>query len=219
MLARLARLMDRNKVVMLAALLALWLVMLLGGAGDVDRGLLLKAYSADHAVLEPVARFITFFGEWYTAVAFTLAGAGWMAWRGLRREALILLIACATGRILVILEKDWFARLRPDEHMRLVEVSSHSFPSGHSSNAMMVYLGIALLGFTGRARRIAMGVALALIAAVGVSRPMLGVHWPSDVVGGWSFGAFWLLFVIWLSDYLAPADRQTLKRNSITSPS
>ena len=217
---RLARLMDRNRVMILTALLALWLVMLIAGAREIDRELLLTLYSADHAVLEPMARFFTFFGEWWTAVAFTLAGTAWLAWRGLKREAMILFIACATGRLLVILEKAYFGRLRPEEHMRLVDVSSHSFPSGHASNAMMVYLGIALLGFAGRARIAAVGVALAMIAAVGLSRPMLGVHWPSDVVGGWAFGLFWLFFVFGLADYFAPGGTgQTLKRNSIMSPS
>jgi undecaprenyl-diphosphatase len=87
----------------------------------------------------------------------------------------------------------------------MVEVHYQSFPSGHSANAMIVYVGLALLAFDdARWRRWAVGAALALAFGVGISRPMLGVHWPSDVVGGWAFGAFWLLLVLWLGERFAP---------------
>ncbi len=109
---------------------------------------------------------------------------------------MLLLIASFSGRALVILEKAYFARLRPEEHLRLVEVHYQSFPSGHSANSMIVFLGLALLGFDDSAHRHrAVAAALLLTFLIGLSRPMLGVHWPSDVIGGWSFGALWLLLI------------------------
>jgi undecaprenyl-diphosphatase len=116
-----------------------------------------------------------------------------------------------TGRGLVILEKEWFARARPEEHLQMVEVHYKSFPSGHSANSMIVYLSLALLLAPERHRRGWVTAAIILSLLVGISRPMLGVHWPSDVLGGWSFGLFWTLLVFGIA--------QTLKRNSSTSPS
>ena len=59
---------------------------------------------------------------WPVVVVITLLGAMWLLYRGQRRAALLLLIASFSGRAMVILEKAYFARLRPEEHMRLVEV-------------------------------------------------------------------------------------------------
>jgi membrane-associated phospholipid phosphatase len=60
----------------------------------------------------------------------------------------------------------------------------------------MVWLGAALLLARGRARPWALAAAALVAFAVGLTRPMLGVHWPSDVVAGWSFGLFWTLLLI-----------------------
>ena len=65
---------------------------------------------------------------------------------------------------------------------------------------MIVYLGLALLAFDDPShRRWAVAAALLLSFLIGLSRPMLGVHWPSDVVAGWAFGLFWTLLVLALS--------------------
>ena len=70
---------------------------------------------------------------------------------------------------------------------------SLSFPSGHSANAMITYLAIALLvPVKQRNRAISVGLGLALALQAGWSRVALGVHWPSDVAGGWAFGLFWI---------------------------
>jgi undecaprenyl-diphosphatase len=141
-------------------------------------------------------------------VVVTIIGAAWLLYRGKRREALLLLIASFSGRLLVILEKAYFARVRPEEDLRLVEVHYQSFPSGHSANSMIVYLAIALLAFDNPAhRRWAAATAVLLSFLIGLSRPMLGVHWPSDVVAGWSFGALWLLLVLALADHRWPNER------------
>ena len=76
-----------------------------------------------------------------------------------------------------------------------------SFPSSHAANSMMVCLGFALLAFENeKQRRWAVCGALLVTFLIGLSRPMLGVHWPSDVIGGWSFGAFWLLLALTIAD-------------------
>lgn len=182
--------------------------MLLLGAGTVDRDLLMALYAADEPWLALAAIGFTYLGAWWTVVGVSLVASLWLMWRGKRREALLLLLVTFTGRALVIIEKLWFARVRPEENLRLVEVHYLSFPSGHSANAMLVYVGLALLAFDrgDRWRPWAVGAGLLLAFLIGISRPMLGVHWPSDVVGGWTFGAFWLLLVLGLAEWLEQAD-------------
>ena len=196
----------------LAALAGLWLAMLLLGAGEVDRSILLAFYAGDEPWLALAALGFTYLGNWPTVVVVTVLGAVWLLYPGHRRGALLLLIASFTGRLLVILEKAYFARLRPEENLRLAEVSYQSFPSGHAANSMIVYLGIALLAFDNPAqRRWAVAAAVLISLLVGVSRPMLGVHWPSDIVAGWSFGAFWLLLVLTIGERWLPR-RKTVTR-------
>lgn len=192
----------------MAVLAGLWLAMLLLGTGDGDREVLLALYAGDEPWLALAALGFTFLGNWPTVVVVTLIGASWLLYRGKRRAALVLLVASFTGRLLVILEKAYFARLRPEEHLRLVEVHYQSFPSGHAANSMIAYLAIALLAFDDpRHRRWAVAGALVLSFLIGLSRPMLGVHWPSDVVAGWSFGLFWTLLVLGLGARFDPARR------------
>jgi len=186
----------RANLLVIAGLALLWLAMLLFGAGDVDRSVLLSLYAGDEPWLALAAIGISYLGTWPVVVIITLIGSGWLFYRGQRRAALLLLIASFSGRAMVILEKAYFARLRPEEHLRLVEVHYQSFPSGHSANSMIVFLGLALLGFEDPVHRHrAIAAALLLTFLIGLSRPMLGVHWPSDVIGGWSFGALWVLLI------------------------
>ena len=88
-----------------------------------------------------------------------------------------------------------FARARPDLVDHLVEVVSPSFPSGHALMSAAVYLTLAgLLGRRGvdaPVRRSLFWLAVALVLLIGISRVYLGVHWPSDVLGGWVLGALW----------------------------
>ena len=184
----------------LAALAGVWLAMLLLGTGDVDREVLMALYAGDEPWLALAAIGLSYLGTWPTVVVVTVLGAVWLLYRGKRRAALVLLIASFSGRLLVILEKAYFARLRPEEHLRLAEVHYQSFPSGHSANSMIAFLAIALLAFDDpKQRRWAAAAAVSLSVLIGVSRPMLGVHWPSDVIAGWSFGLFWTLLVLGLS--------------------
>jgi undecaprenyl-diphosphatase len=71
---------------------------------------------------------------------------------------------------------------------------------------MIVYAGLAMLAVDDpEHRRRAAAAALLLTFLIGLSRPMLGVHWPSDVVAGWSFGALWLAVVLTAGERLKPS--------------
>jgi membrane-associated phospholipid phosphatase len=201
--------MRAQRTLLLAAgFAAVWLAMLLLGAGPADQAILLRLYAGDQPWLALAALGFTYLGNWPTVIVVTLLGAIWLLYRGRRRAALLLIVASFSGRVLVILEKAYFARLRPEENLRLAEVHYQSFPSGHAANSMIVYLGLALLAVDDpEHRRRAIAAALLLTFLIGLSRPMLGVHWPSDVVAGWSFGALWLLAILGLGSRWVEKER------------
>ena len=125
----------------------------------------------------------------------TLLAAGYLLARRKAALALFLTVAIAAGGILNTLLKHGFVRERPDVVPHLVEVSSASFPSGHAMNSAMVYLTLAALlaraERSWRVRLFLMAGAIVVTLLVGFSRAYLGVHWPTDVMAGWSVGAAW----------------------------
>ena len=111
--------------------------------------------------------------------------------------AALVLAATIGGSLAVDLAKALVGRARPAVIDHLVQVHSASFPSGHSANSAIVYLTLATL-ITQIIDRPALRwyvivVTVLLVTAIGCSRVYLGVHWPSDVLAGWSFGTLWAL--------------------------
>jgi membrane-associated phospholipid phosphatase len=92
--------------------------------------------------------------------------------------------------------KEGFGRVRPDFAEGGARYESLSFPSGHSSGiATLVTVALVLAWplLAGRARHWALAVGVVLVLLVGLTRMWLGVHFLSDVVGGWSLGVAWSL--------------------------
>ncbi len=186
----------------LAGLVLVWGAMLLLGGSGADRDLLLLGYAGDQSVLTPAARWLTELGGATLLFPATLVGALWLVWRKGWHSAALLVAIPVTGRLLVELQKIAVGRARPDFNEHLVATSNLSFPSGHAANSLMVWLTLALLlPCTAKGRMIAVCFALAMTFAIGVTRVMLGVHWPSDLVGGWAFGLAWTLLMMRLSGY------------------
>ena len=115
--------------------------------------------------------------DWFRAWAVALVAGG-----GLLLSAMLKLV---------------FHRARPLTAAEFMAHPSYSFPSGHAMNSMITYGFLALLLLDRvheRGRRIAIVFgALALTGAIGFSRVYLGVHFMSDVAGGWLAGAAWLI--------------------------
>lgn len=112
-----------------------------------------------------------------------------------RASALFLAVAIGGGIAISSLAKSGFSRPRPDLVPHGVEVLTASFPSGHSMMSAVTYLTLGvMLARTEKDMRVRVfyvAVAAILSVLVGVSRVYLGVHWPSDVLAGWSLGAAW----------------------------
>jgi undecaprenyl-diphosphatase len=146
--------------------------------------------------LVPAARLLTHLGDVVTLLAAGLLAALWLWFRGHRRRALLLLVIIVSERLLIEAMKAGFDRARPDPLGHQVAVHNLAFPSGHSANAMAGWLAIALLAASPRLRLPAIAMALTLALATGLCRLVLQVHWPSDVAGGWAFGAAWTLLLV-----------------------
>ena len=180
--------------VALAALTGL--ALLLGGPQSRIDPALLAAFA--EPALVPAARLLTHLGDAWTVIVAALLAAGWLLLGGHRRRAILLLVILASEKLLVEAMKAGFDRARPDVGGHQVAVHNLAFPSGHSANAMAVWLAIALLATGPRLRRPAVALALAIAFTVGICRLVLQVHWPSDVAGGWAFGAAWTLLLVGL---------------------
>jgi len=113
-----------------------------------------------------------------------------------RYAALMVACSAGTGFAMWIL-KDFYERDRPSVVTHIDPPGGHSFPSGHSMISAALYMTLAvLLSRTLERRRlrvfvIAAGAFIALL--IGVSRMYLGVHYPTDVLAGWTAGLIWAL--------------------------
>lgn len=108
--------------------------------------------------------------------------------------------------------KEVVGRARPEYFLTGAGPGTPGFPSGHSLFAMvfgglLIILAEDLVHSPPARRALQFGLVL-LILAVGASRVYLGVHWPSDVLGGYLFGAMALLVLMWLRNRLAGRQRQ-----------
>lgn len=204
---------PRRVAIPAAILAALWLAMLTLGAGAVDGLVLAAMYSGDRPLVAAIASGFTVLGDAPVLILVSVAAAAWLLWQGKPRFGFAVIAVTMIGRGLVQVQKYGIGRLRPEDHAHLDLVSNPSFPSGHSASSMIVYLTIAIMLTAGtRWTRPAVVAAAALSITIGFSRMILGVHWPSDVVGGWSFGLLWVLLALPMAERLA--SRQVMRPSS-----
>lgn len=178
--------------------------MWIGGTGPLDQQLYRALYGGRDPTIVAIARMLTFLGEPWVVIALAASAALGLSAVGRSRDGLTILLVTLVGRALSILQKYEIHRARPDLESHLVAVKTSSFPSGHTTASMIFYLSLATVLARGSPGHRAWAIAaVAFAMAIGLSRVVLGVHWPSDVVGGWCFGLFWVLVAMrgaeWLS--------------------
>ena len=146
-----------------------------------------------------------------------------------RRWRLALFMIVAAGGSLALNQgmKAIFQRPRPQLPWAHV-IPEYSFPSGHSMNGLVVYVGLALVLWALVGRRVGIPAVVAsviLVALIGTSRIYLGYHYFTDVVGGYAAGLAWLLIVAigfeagpFLRSWRAAADARRAAAEAATSP-
>jgi len=179
-----------------------------GETRQIDTRILLALRNpADHSDplgppwVEEVERDFTALGGVAMMGLLTFGVCGFLWIDGKRRAALLVLIAVGGGLLWASVLKHGFERPRPELVPHGSYVYTSSFPSGHSTMAAATYLTLgALLARVQRRRRVKaflLGFAVLITLLVGVSRVYLGVHWPTDVLAGWTLGGVWAL-ICWL---------------------
>ena len=161
-----------------------------GAAADINGAI------AGDKTLVSVIKAITWLGS--DGVLWTVTGAAavLLALRRRLRLAAYLLVAGAGALIMDPVLKSLVGRVRPVVAHPVAHGGGNSFPSGHSLGSIVCY-GAVLLVFlpairAGVWRRTFIAAITTLVALIGISRVLLGVHYLSDVLGAWALGITWL---------------------------
>jgi undecaprenyl-diphosphatase len=225
------RLEFQTLALLVAAVGAIWTFLGLadevseGETRQIDRTLILMLRTAADPAdplgprwFEEVMRDITALGGFTFLTLFVIIAVAALAFYRERRQALVLGVSIALAAGANDLLKLMFDRARPDLVSHGSYVYTHSFPSGHSMLSAATFLTTAAILSSFQAQRRAKAfiftIAVLLTVSVGVSRVYLGVHWPTDVLGGWTLGAAWALIariVLSLWREVSPAEAEPLR--------
>ena len=151
--------------------------------------------SAESPGLTSIMKLFTTIGSTTSVTLLAILMLGVLLWKKHRAQAVLFGIALAGTGILNQVLKFIFKRERPDFN-RLIDIGGYSFPSGHTMMAFSFYTILAYIiwrNLKTTGSRISITIlAVIMIAMIAVSRIYLGVHFPSDIVGGVLASSVWL---------------------------
>lgn len=147
--------------------------------------------------LTGVMRDFSGLGSAAVMTLFTSVTVGYLLLTSKRAMAFLVAAAGITGALGISWLKLGFGRARPDAQFAELVASGLSFPSGHAGISAIVFLTLGALLASTRIQAVErtyiLCTAALMTVLVGLSRIALGVHWATDVLAGWAFGAAWAL--------------------------
>ena len=208
------RFVSRESLRLLFAFLLI-LVPLAGFAGLVDELREGNGFFFDEPILVFLHKLATpgidwFFvtvsklGYQYGVIPVDVAIAAWLVWKRRYRDALFFVLAVAGSALVNLGAKNHYMRMRPDLWVSVTPETTFSFPSGHAMGSATLATALVLLSWPTKWRWW-VSVPIVLFAIlVGMARVYLGVHFPSDILAGWSAACAWVLAMHWLVASRAP---------------
>jgi undecaprenyl-diphosphatase len=143
-------------------------------------------------------------GYQYGVIPVDVLILAWLVWKRRYRDALFFVLAVVGSLVVNMGAKNHFTRLRPDLWASIAPEMSWSFPSGHAMGSMTLGTALVLLAWPTRARWWVFAMSASFVVLVGMSRVYLGVHYPSDILAGWTAAMAWVLAMHWLVASRAP---------------
>jgi len=120
------------------------------------------------------------------------------------RDGLFFGIAVIGSVVLDVVAKHYFARTRPDLWLSIQPETTYSFPSGHAMGSITLGMAVIILCWPSRWRWPVMIASVLFVLLVGISRVYLGVHYPSDILAGWTAAIAWTFGMYLLVERNAP---------------
>ena len=193
-----------------------------GVLGDADAELAEWVAASIPVSVEWAARPFSWLGGWVGLAALCLAATILLVRRRDWLDAGFLLTVSLGSQLVVTVLKGTFDRPRPDLAPAVPLPDSPGFPSGHAAAGLATVGALAILAGerlpSRRARTWLWAATAAVVAAIGLSRIALGVHFASDVLAGWLLGLAWLSCCLLARGWLRARTREVRPGSQLPSP-
>ena len=180
----------RNRVILAIILLIVLIILIItGDVSSFDNIVYNFIISFKNDRFTRIMKIITFLSSVKLMVILSLLSLIWLLFR--KKEPLYILGTLCVSSLINVVFKNIFKRDRPNI-LRLIEETGYSFPSGHAMASMSFYGAIIVLVLNSNLNKkykwLISIIFSILIFLIGISRIYLGVHYPSDILGGWLIG-------------------------------
>jgi len=168
-----------------------------GPLADLDRTAVAEMHTValSHQWFVSIMKAVSAVGSPAVYAAVFAVVTAWLLLRRRVRAAAFVVVAVGVGLVLAPIVKRFVARPRPVLDSSVSHAGGYSFPSGHALDVTVVLLVLLALCYpflAGRARALAIVAAIVIALLMGLSRVVLGVHYPSDVAAGYALGCAWV---------------------------
>jgi undecaprenyl-diphosphatase len=178
----------------------------------IDYNILHAVHSFASPVLDRFFIFITNLGSAEFIIIATLMILAYLLYKHQRQNALILAASVSGAAITNFVLKALVHRTRPSLWHQVITETGYSFPSGHAMLSSALILSVVFIIWKTRFRWVGVIIGAILIGLIGLSRVYLGVHFPTDIVAGWSVSFVWVFIVLVVTKSLS-IELRRLKTN------
>lgn len=180
----------KQKIIILSCIFIIWTILVITNSLTLfDDKIYQFIISFQNDTLTNIMKVITSFANPLTIVSLCLASLLSLIWK--YKASIYLIIVTIISTVFNFLTKNIVLRNRPD-HLRLIEETGYSFPSGHAMGSIAFYGFIIFLLSKSKINKylkIFLSIIIGLtIFLIGISRIYVGVHYPSDIIGGFLLG-------------------------------